>query len=184
MTITTMDYATDTDLATAARPVGDAVAPSDAAPIDTAPIDTAPIDTAPIDTGLLAEIAAGLGHAAPVHSLPAGNHRRWTYLIRAAHYEALIIAWPPGTGLAMHDHGGSLAALHVIGGQLRERYLDGRGRSRVRWLGAGDTIQMDGAHTHEVINVDGVEALTVHVYSPPLTDNSFRVEDEINLLSA
>jgi len=164
MTITTMDYATDTNLATAARPVGGAVAL--------------------LDTELLAEIASGLGHAAPIHSLPGGNTRRWSYLIRAEHYEALIIAWPPGTGLAMHDHGGSLAALHVIGGQLRERYIDASGESHVRWLAAGDTIQMDGDHAHEVINLDDVEALSVHVYSPPLTDNSFRIDDEINLFTA
>jgi len=163
MTITSMDYATDTNLATADRPATGTVAL--------------------LNTELLAEIAAGLGHAAPIHSLPGGNHRRWSYVIRAAHYEALIIAWPPGTGLAMHDHGGSLAALHVIGGQLRERYIDEHGESQVRWLEAGDTIQMDGNHSHEMINLDDTEAISVHVYSPPLTDDSFRIDDEINLFS-
>ena len=136
-----------------------------------------------LNTELLAEIAAGLGHAAPIHSLPGGNHRRWSYVIRAAHYEALIIAWPPGTGLAMHDHGGSLAAMHVIGGQLRERYLDDSGSAQVRWLAAGDTVQMGANHAHEVINLDDTEAISVHVYSPPLTDDSFRIDDEINLFS-
>ena len=104
-------------------------------------------------------------------------------MIRAEHYEALIIAWPPGTGLAMHDHGGSLAALHIIGGQLRERYLDANGESHVRWLEAGDTVEMDGNHSHEMINLDDIEAFSVHVYSPPLADNSFRIDDEINLFS-
>jgi hypothetical protein len=164
MTITTMDYATDTNLGTGIRP---------------APVagDTVVL----LGTDLLAEIAAGLGHAAPVHSLPDGNHRRWSYIIRAEHYEALIIAWPPGTGLAMHDHGGSLAALHIVGGRLRERYLDATGESHVRWLVAGDTTEMNGDHAHEVINLDDTEAISVHVYSPPLADNSFRVDDEINL---
>lgn len=163
MTITGMDYATDTKRAAPARRAGEAVAL--------------------LDAELLGEIAAGLGHAAPIHSLPDGNHRRWSYVIRAEHYEALIIAWPPGTGLAMHDHGGSLAALHIIGGQLRERYLDDSGESHVRWLAAGDTIQMDGNHAHEMINVDDTEAISVHVYSPPLADDSFRIDDEINLFN-
>jgi len=163
MTITSMDYATETHLRAADRPAGDTVAL--------------------LDTHLLAEIAAGLGTAAPIHSLPGGNHRRWSYVIRAEHYEALIIAWPPGTGLAMHDHGGSLAALHIIGGQLRERYLDANGESHVRWLEAGDTVEMDGNHSHEMINLDDIEAFSVHVYSPPLADNSFRIDDEINLFS-
>ncbi|MCU1393557.1 MAG: Cysteine dioxygenase [Ilumatobacteraceae bacterium] len=93
-------------------------------------------DDAPttLDAPLLAEIAAGLGAAAAVDRVPDGSRRRWTYLIEAEHYEALIIAWPPGTGLRMHDHGGSLAALHIVSGRLRERFVTSGERTQARWL--------------------------------------------------
>ena len=60
-------------------------------------------DPTTLAPALLAEIAAGLGAAAAVDRSPEGSRRRSTYLIEAEHYEALIIAWPPGTGLHMHD---------------------------------------------------------------------------------
>ena len=167
MTVTSMESATDATLASA-RACHPAAGGA----------------TTLLDGELLAEIAAGLGRGAPIETLPDGSHRRWSYVIRAEHYEALIIAWPPGTGLAMHDHGGSLAALHIIGGRLRERYIDAHNRTQVRWLTAGDTMRMDAHHAHEMINLDDSEAISVHVYSPPLADNSFRIDDEINLSGA
>ncbi len=136
--------------------------------------------TLPIE--LLAQIAAGLGAAAPIDALPHTPGRRWSSIIRTDHYEALIIAWPPGTGLAIHDHSGSLAALHVVSGRLRERYLE-TGPTQIsvteRWLEAGRHVELSGDHTHEVVNVDDIEAISVHVYSPPLSDTAFRTENEL-----
>ena len=74
----------------------------------------------------------------------------------------------------MHDHGGSLASMYVVHGQLRERYAERDGSINVRWIAAGETIEMASDHTHEVINVGDVEAISVHVYSPRLADQSFR----------
>lgn len=135
--------------------------------------------TATLEPALLADIAAGLGASAPLDRLPRGEVRRWTYLIEAEQYEALIIAWPAGTGLAMHDHDGSSAALHIVSGQLRERYLHPDGHVETRWLRTGDTVSLPHDHNHEVINVDGVEAVSIHVYSPPLREVEFRVDAEI-----
>lgn len=135
-----------------------------------------------LDPSLLAEIAAGLGAAAALDDrLPAGTGRRWTYLIEADDYEALIIAWPPGTGLRMHDHGGSLAALHVVSGRLRERFTTSSNATRARWLETGDTLELPADHVHEVINLDDSEAISIHVYSPRLCDNEFRTDAEISL---
>ena len=127
----------------------------------------------------LAEIAADVARAPVAELVPEGDVRRWWYAIREADYEAVVIAWPPGTGLGMHDHGGSLAAIHVLNGRLRERYLDDDELMQVRWLLAGETIDLPGTHVHEVINFDDVEVVSVHVYSPPLDDTAFRVENEI-----
>jgi cysteine dioxygenase len=129
----------------------------------------------------LADIAAGLGRSAIADLVPVGNTRRWTYVIENDRYEAIVIAWPSGTGLAMHDHSGSVAAVHVVNGRLRERYVDADGRVKIRWLSAGETIGLSSTHVHEVINLDDDEVVSVHVYSPPLRDDSFRTDKEIDI---
>ena len=141
-----------------------------------------------LDPALLADIAAGLAAAARVDRLPADTTRRWTYLIEAERYEAIIIAWPPGTGLRMHDHGGSLAAVHMVAGRLRERFISADAAAdapliETRWVEAGDTLHLPRDHTHEMINLDSEEAVSIHVYSPPLNDTDFRVEAEITLVT-
>jgi quercetin dioxygenase-like cupin family protein len=139
---------------------------------------------AALESHELAEIAAGLGRTAAADLIQSGDKRRWSYAIRSERYEAVVIAWPPGAGLRMHDHGGSLAAIYVTNGRLRERYLDSDGRERVRWLSAGETTELPGTHVHEVINLDDAEVVSVHVYSPPLDDDSFRVDKEIDITAA
>jgi quercetin dioxygenase-like cupin family protein len=129
----------------------------------------------------LAAIAAGLGRSAISHLLPLGHKRRWARVIHTDRYEAIVIAWPAGSGLGMHDHNGSVAAVHVVNGRLRERYVDTDGRVNIRWLAAGDTIELAGTHVHEVINLDHEEVVSVHVYSPPLDDESFRTDKEIDI---
>ena len=129
----------------------------------------------------LSRIAADLASTPVAELVPAGSVRRWWHAIREDDYEAVVIAWPPGTGLGMHDHGGSLAAIHVLNGRLRERYLDDDELVQVRWLLAGETIDLPGTHVHEVINFDDVEVVSVHVYSPPLDDTAFRIDNEINI---
>src|SRR3954454_15690597 len=58
----------------------------------------------------LAAIARGLSRSPIADLVPVGVTRRWAYVIETDRYEAIVIAWPSGTGLAMHDHGGSAAA--------------------------------------------------------------------------
>ena len=42
-----------------------------------------------------------------------------------------------------------------------------------RHLVAGDTVAFDSAHVHAVHNPGEIEALSVHVYSPPLAAMTF-----------
>ncbi|MCU1393556.1 MAG: hypothetical protein JWM34_1984 [Ilumatobacteraceae bacterium] len=49
---------------------------------------------------------------------------------------------------------------------------------------AGETVNLPADHTHEVINLDEQEAISIHVYSPRLRDNEFRVDAEISLVRA
>jgi len=123
---------------------------------------------------LLGLIASGLGQSGAERLVPAGATRRWALALESDAYEAWVIAWPAGSGLEMHDHEGSTAAMYVINGSLRERYVDADGTVSVRWLHEGDVVEMDQDHCHEVINLGHDEVVSVHVYSPRLKDQTFR----------
>ena len=70
--------------------------------------------------------------------------------------------------------------MRVVSGILRERYAVGDGLA-VRWLDESSLHVLAPEHRHEVVNVGDVEAVSVHVYSPPLVDTSFRDDPEIDL---
>jgi hypothetical protein len=111
----------------------------------------------------------------PATTPPPGEGRRWRRLVAADRYEAWVIAWPPGTGLALHDHAGSAAGVAMVAGRLRERYL-ADGALQTRWWRPGDAFALGADHAHEVLSLDAAEAVSVHVYSPPLGEVRFRTE--------
>jgi hypothetical protein len=124
---------------------------------------------------LLRELVAGID---PRHEIP-GSGRRYERLdlgdVLADRVEAWLIAWPARTGLGMHDHQGSEAVLAVLRSSLRERFLDGSGVSQ-RLLESGRTERLPSNHVHEVVNTGDVEALSIHLYSPPLGNTDFRAD--------
>ena len=134
----------------------------------------------PLSADELSAIAEGIAAGDPAAFVPAGTDRRWGIVIATEVYEAWVIAWPSGTGLAMHDHGGARAAVRIVSGRLRERFRSD-GSVQLRWLDAGAGHVLSAEHVHEVINVHDVEAISVHVYSPPIGDMGFRVDPEIDL---
>jgi hypothetical protein len=128
----------------------------------------------------LEQIASGIAAGNPRAFVPDGDARRWGLVASAPEYEAWVIAWPSGTGLAMHDHDGSRAAVAVVDGALRERFKSDAG-THVRWLEVGDVRVLPHDHVHEVINLGVREAISVHVYSPPIANLEFRIDPEIDL---
>lgn len=126
----------------------------------------------------LSRVAHELTTEGALAELSATEHtgvgRRWALLQRDDDMEAWIIAWPAGTGLGLHDHAGSGAGIHIVAGRLRERYVGADGDLVVRWWHGGSQYDLPGDHVHEVINVDSDEAISVHVYSPPVGDLRFR----------
>jgi mannose-6-phosphate isomerase-like protein (cupin superfamily) len=122
----------------------------------------------PLDPELLADIAAGLARVVSPELLPdepatTGDPRRWAKVLVTGRYEAWLIAWPPGSGLDLHDHGGSAGVFQVVRGTLDETTVDGN----TRGLGAGDVATFGPAHVHGVRNRRREEAMSIHVYSPP-----------------
>lgn len=132
----------------------------------------------PLSARALAAMAATLA-ARPTTDAPPGEGRRWQRIAATDRYEAWVIAWPHGTGLALHDHAGSVAGVAMVTGRLRERYLLD-GTLHTRWWATGDALALAADHAHEVLSLDGAEAVSVHVYSPPLGEVRFRAEQAID----
>jgi len=128
-----------------------------------------------LDCELLQDIAEGLARSVSAEQLPQGAERRWVRLLGTRSYDAWLIGWPPGTGLDLHDHGESSAAVCVVFGVLDEQRLSagGSGGLLTRQLGAGDSLSFNSAHVHAMHNSNDIHAMSVHVYSPPLSTMTF-----------
>lgn len=83
-----------------------------------------------------------------------------------------LIEWPPGSGLDWHDHGDSKCRIVMLEGVLTQSIYPTWCPDQI------DTSEFyrDGLHwhvpartKHKVENLDTVSALSLHVYSPPLT---------------
>lgn len=109
-----------------------------------------------------------------------------------------LISWTPDRSTDLHDHAGSLGALTVLSGALREYRWTG-GELALRILSAGDQasfplgwvhdvqhhastaparVVTDDAAAVEAATVEAATAITgptlsVHAYSPPLTAMSY-----------
>ncbi|WP_182877547.1 cysteine dioxygenase [Microbispora sp. H10670] len=82
-------------------------------------------------------------------------------------HEIWLISWLPGQSTGFHDHGGSRGAFAVALGSLREHDV-----TVERDLHAGDAREFGPDYVHEVRNVSTAPAVSVHVYSPPLSTMS------------
>ena len=88
-------------------------------------------------------------------------------LVGADTHDVWILRWPPGAAVTPHDHGSSNAGFVVATGTLREvRWSDGARTEQVLRHGEGTTVE--AGMVHDVVALDE-EAVSVHVYSPPLS---------------
>ncbi|ORB28189.1 cysteine dioxygenase [Mycolicibacterium parafortuitum] len=134
------------------------------------------------------------------HLLPAGGPptgERWfTRLHGNDELDVWLISWVPNRATELHDHGGSLGALTVVSGALRETRWDGEAL-RNRKLVAGDQAAFPLGWVHDVVwaretvTAGGIATpvspvptptLSVHAYSPPLTVMSYYEVTERNTL--
>ena len=107
----------------------------------------------------------------PLGGLPA-DHRWFRRLHTDDDLDVWLISWAAGHTTELHDHGGSLGALTVLSGALREHRWDGHGL-RSRRLDAGDQAAFPLGWVHDVVSAAEAHSpettLSVHAYSPPLT---------------
>jgi len=96
--------------------------------------------------------------------------RRWyRRLALTDDYEIWLLSWLPGQHTGFHDHGDAAGAFAVAQGELRESLASpGRKSVTARTAGPGSVTSFDSPHVHDVANVSGEPAVSVHAYSPPL----------------
>jgi uncharacterized cupin superfamily protein len=127
--------------------------------------------------GALRRIATGLARAqGPVPLSPNGDTApRSVRLLATAFYDVWLITWPDVSGLEAHDHGHVRSLMHVIEGELIEVFADRvkRGDPAVRVLRRGSLTPANPSVVHSLTNRSGVDATTLHVYSPPLVDVTY-----------
>jgi rhodanese-related sulfurtransferase len=92
---------------------------------------------------------------------------RWyERLYHGSDYDIWVISWLPGQSTGFHDHGASSGAFVVATGILEEHRPSERGRvihpDRPRAFGPD--------YTHDVRNVSLAPAISIHAYSPPLSE--------------
>ncbi len=125
----------------------------------------------------LAVMAEGLASVVTAESVPplAGAWRRYAQLLATEEYEVWLIAWAATSALDLHDHGGSCGVARVVEGELVETYTDLVERHPLRsvTVGRGQSVALPATRAHEVWNPGPEPALSVHVYSPPLTSMTF-----------
>jgi hypothetical protein len=88
-------------------------------------------------------------------------------LWRDAHSEAWLNLWWQPRDTGYHDHDGSAVGVYVIEGRAWNEPLVVGAPRRVHEYGPGDSFAFPGQGIHRMDHEAG--AITIHVYSPPLS---------------
>jgi mannose-6-phosphate isomerase-like protein (cupin superfamily) len=118
-------------------------------------------------TSRLAEIAKSHADRPEewLHRVRLSADGRWyERLHHDADHEVWLISWLPDQATGFHDHGQSEGAFTVVLGSLEEREP-----GRTRMVEAGDSCAFGRDYVHDVRNASEAPAVSVHVYSPPLS---------------
>jgi predicted metal-dependent enzyme (double-stranded beta helix superfamily) len=102
-----------------------------------------------------------------VHHDP--SQRSFEQLIGDEHLTAWLICWMDDHDTGFHDHDLSSGAVAVVSGAVREERLTLGGPPRNRSFKAPGSFHFSAADIHRVRHAGSDPAVTLHVYSPPLT---------------
>jgi rhodanese-related sulfurtransferase len=92
---------------------------------------------------------------------------RWyERLYHGPDYDIWVISWLPGQSTGFHDHGASSGAFVVAAGILEEH----RPGERTRVIHPGKPRAFGPDFAHDVRNVSLAPAISIHAYSPPLSE--------------
>jgi rhodanese-related sulfurtransferase len=104
--------------------------------------------------------------------LRAGD-RWYERLYHGPDHDIWVISWMPGQSTGFHDHGESAGAFVVATGILEEH----RPGEQTRVIPPGQPRAFGSEYAHDVRNASLAPAISIHAYSPPLTDmNEYELE--------
>jgi mannose-6-phosphate isomerase-like protein (cupin superfamily) len=96
-----------------------------------------------------------------------GAERRWyERLYHGPDHDIWVISWLPGQSTGFHDHGPSSGAFVVATGILEEH----RSGEQTLVIHPGQSRSFGPDYTHDVRNVSLGPAVSIHAYSPPLSE--------------
>ena len=99
-----------------------------------------------------------------------GTDHHWSMQVHADDdVDIWLITWLQKQSTTLHDHGGSAGAFTAVSGRIREYLASGREHD----VAAGSTRSFGAHHIHDVYNPYAEPAVSVHAYSPPLTEMSY-----------
>jgi mannose-6-phosphate isomerase-like protein (cupin superfamily) len=94
------------------------------------------------------------------------EHRWYERLYQGPDHDIWVISWMPGQSTGFHHHGESSGALVVATGSLEEH----RPGDQPLVIPPGKSHAFGPDYAHDVRNVSLAPAVSIHAYSPPLTD--------------
>jgi rhodanese-related sulfurtransferase len=94
------------------------------------------------------------------------EHRWYERLFQGPDHDIWAISWLPGQSTGFHDHGESSGAFVVATGILEEH----RPGEQTLVIPPGKPRAFGPEYAHDVRNASLAPAVSIHAYSPPLTD--------------
>jgi hypothetical protein len=114
-----------------------------------------------------ASLARSAGELVDLAALERSGEGSFELLWRTEHSEAWLNTWWQPRDTGFHDHGGSCVGVYVLEGRARAEALVVDGQRRVTAYGAGESYSAPATGIHRMEHDAG--AVTIHVYSPPLS---------------
>jgi rhodanese-related sulfurtransferase/mannose-6-phosphate isomerase-like protein (cupin superfamily) len=107
------------------------------------------------------------------------EHRWYERLYHGRDHDIWVISWMPGQSTGFHDHGASSGAFVVAIGILEEH----RPGDQPLLIPPGKSRAFGPDYAHDVRNVSLAPAVSIHAYSPPLTDmNEYELDGNLLVL--
>ncbi len=112
------------------------------------------------------------------------EHRWWMQLLRTARLDLRILSWEREQSSDYHDHGGSSGAFCVTSGAVAEtaRGADGV-TTTTRRFAAGALASFGPDHVHDVTYDLGTPAVSIHAYSPALSNLTYYERTPLGFLA-
>jgi rhodanese-related sulfurtransferase len=107
------------------------------------------------------------------------EHRWYERLYQDSDHDIWVISWMPEQSTGFHDHGKSSGAFVVATGILEEH----RPGHQPLVISSGRSRAFGPDYAHDVRNVSLAPAVSIHAYSPPLTDMNEYELDGIRLVA-